>query len=383
MSELGDVLELMHTAHRRFHSVRIETRECRHRERSQRAFERYAAENADRVGTGYVALGSDRGEDEAPEASEARARLWLVKPYRRRVERRGRDGRTRYESVSVHDGPRWWSYHAYGDTAEVVSNEEDESIGHGGQTELDYLLDPARLLPSLDLEPAGRTTRAGRDALAVRATPRRDGDFFGPGLPAGGDEHELAVDAERGVLLRAVSRLDGEEFWRVDVDEIAFDVEFLPETFRFEVPPGVRVRRPGGPRLEELSLDAAVRRAPFTLWKVPHLAPGWTVRVLLVDDDDSAEPVVNLQYHRNDAAEQFSIVHRPAGTRARWTGYGKIREVERDAVGITIIEPEVRGGPTIVQLDRGATALELHSQNLDAERLLELATSLVPASLDV
>lgn len=54
--------------------------------------------------------------------------------------------------------------------------------------------------------------------------------------------HELAVDAERGVILRATSFIDGQEFFVHEVLEIAFDEDFPDDTFVFTPPPGERSR---------------------------------------------------------------------------------------------------------------------------------------------
>ena len=47
----------------------------------------------------------------------------------------------------------------------------------------------------------------------------------------GADEYEVLVDAERGVLLRCASRLGGEDFDALEVEEIRFDERFREEMF--------------------------------------------------------------------------------------------------------------------------------------------------------
>ena len=50
-------------------------------------------------------------------------------------------------------------------------------------------------------------------------------------LVLGADEYEVVVDAERGVLLRCASRLGGEDFDALEVEEIHFDEHFPEGTF--------------------------------------------------------------------------------------------------------------------------------------------------------
>jgi hypothetical protein len=47
----------------------------------------------------------------------------------------------------------------------------------------------------------------------------------------GADEYEAVVDLERGVLLRPASRLVGEDFDALNVEEIFFDEPFSDNVF--------------------------------------------------------------------------------------------------------------------------------------------------------
>ena len=47
----------------------------------------------------------------------------------------------------------------------------------------------------------------------------------------GADEYEVLVDSERGVLLRCASRLNGEDFDALEVEEIHFDERFPEDVF--------------------------------------------------------------------------------------------------------------------------------------------------------
>jgi hypothetical protein len=56
--------------------------------------------------------------------------------------------------------------------------------------------------------------------------PVEEWDHFPGPLRWGADEYEVLVDSERGVLLRCASRLDGEDFDALEVEEIHFDESF-------------------------------------------------------------------------------------------------------------------------------------------------------------
>jgi hypothetical protein len=63
-------------------------------------------------------------------------------------------------------------------------------------------------------------------------------EWEGPPEPLwwGADEYEAVVDAERGVLLRVASKLDGEDFDALEVEEIYFDERFGEEVFTSREP---------------------------------------------------------------------------------------------------------------------------------------------------
>ena len=52
----------------------------------------------------------------------------------------------------------------------------------------------------------------------------------------GADEYEVVVDAERGVLLRCASRLEGKDFDALEVEEVHFDEELTEDVFSSREP---------------------------------------------------------------------------------------------------------------------------------------------------
>jgi hypothetical protein len=95
-----------------------------------------------------------------------------------------------------------------------------------------YPFDPAGFcsldwkLGRLELVAEGPVTWAGREAWRLKGVPVEE--WEGPPEPLwwGADEYEAVVDAERGVLLRVASRLGGEDFDALEVEEIHFDERF-------------------------------------------------------------------------------------------------------------------------------------------------------------
>jgi hypothetical protein len=94
-----------------------------------------------------------------------------------------------------------------------------------------------RLRP-LDLTVEGMVVWAGREAVRLVGVPRErwDWEWEADPLSWGGDEYEAVVDAERGVLLRTASRLGGEDFDALEVEEIRFDERFGEDTFASREP---------------------------------------------------------------------------------------------------------------------------------------------------
>ena len=208
VSDLGELLVLLHGARGRIGTVQRE------------AFER--------SGDGWVAFGP---VDREPAESESVSRVWLAPPDRAREERD--------EFIGVRRGGLWWNYDPVNG---AISNENDREVSSGVGSELWWLLDPAPVMGVLDFDAIAPGRRAGRATLEVRARPRPSTEddnwslirLGGPGA----DELRLAVDAERGALLRVEARIEGRAFSVAEVVEIAFDETFDDDVFVFTPPPG-------------------------------------------------------------------------------------------------------------------------------------------------
>ena len=253
-------------------------------------------------------------------------------------------------------------------TSESAEEEGARSSSYG------FLLDPSPLAAVLRFAPGDATEVAGRPAVRVTATPRPDD---GSGLAAlfrvggaGADAIELAVDAERGALLRAEATIDGGPFHRLEVTAIAFG-PLAPGTLDLSLPDGVEATagwfRPLRLELHELSAAGAVLR----------LRPRSSRR--LASAGKPARP--GHEHPPVEASVASSTARRDGGyvvTRARargrraepdewltWTGGDGLERADAGAH----VEPRHH-----VRLERDGTLVEL--SGADAELLAQLARAL-------
>jgi outer membrane lipoprotein-sorting protein len=366
MSELGDLLELMYTATSRYTTLRVTIREWQHLERTERAFQRYAEALDAPGGRGaMVMVGFGFGTEPPPKTTETLIRIWTAPQAKTRMERSG-DGEPQ---TTVSDGEQVWTFApslgAYVNPA--------QGMYHG----FEHLADPSLLLGQLVLEPASATSVAGRDAILVRATSRgREGLGF-PGLAEGAERHELAVDTERGILLRVVSYFDGEEFTSYEVLDVAFDETFPDDTFVFSPPPGEEVRDIDStfPMPEHVTIEEAARRAPFTTLLPRRLPEGATLELFYNPGSDRPPmPVsVTLAYRFESAGHSLAIAQtggpEPVGADEGW------ERLERDGQVMRIRDEY---GQRLVVLERYGTHVMVTS-DLDRDTLVEIAYSLEPA----
>jgi len=374
VATLGDVLELLHGAYERFETVRLVAHDWQHFARSHDAIKRFAAESG---GTGYATFGFT--SDAGPETSEGIVRLWFEKPQRVREEQEG--GRRR-GVLGIRDGEHWWMYSP---ESGARSNEDDVAMGSGVGQQYEHFLDPSVFIPGLTFELLGETDVAGRRALRVVGRPRvgrsiSRHELFR--LAPGADEYELAVDAEVGVLLRVLARLDGEEFSSREVTEIAFDESFAPETFVFVPPPGEVVRSARASLHHRVRIEEAVALAPFPVFVPSTIGPGWrmTVHFFAGEERPVSPASVMIDYARNGASHQLNITQTAVDARDPYEGFGWDDLDRRGERWRTSTEEQDIGGmPARVQLERGGTRIMIGSSDLDLDKLIDLADMLVPA----
>jgi outer membrane lipoprotein-sorting protein len=99
------------------------------------------------------------------------------------------------------------------------------------------LFGPSGLLGGYTLEELEPVTVAGRDAIAVVATPRDDVLGSGP-VRRPYDRIEVAVDAELGILLRRVETSEGELVTLTELTDVTMNPPEAADPARFAPPPG-------------------------------------------------------------------------------------------------------------------------------------------------
>jgi hypothetical protein len=105
-----------------------------------------------------------------------------------------------------------------------------------------YPFDPAGFcsldgeLERLDLETEDPVSWAGREAIRLRGVPVEEREYTPEPLWWTADEYEVVVDTERGILLRCASRLSGENFDALEIEEVYFDEKFLEDGFTSREP---------------------------------------------------------------------------------------------------------------------------------------------------
>lgn len=389
MGELAELLELLYGARTRFQTARG-VLDYRHSNRLlQEAHRRGAVRMNRRRGGGrvssmQVAFASREGEQrEPPDVHVERWRFWWEPPDRLRE---AVDSETPGQSrTTVLNGELWWTYSPEWGATSNVELDEEERAQHsaGGGDRFRPLLDPSGLAAVMEFD---EVTVEG-DRLRVRARPRDDLEgppiHFHLHVVGGADSFELEVDRRLGFVWRMAALIDGEELSVTELTEASFDEAFPPETFVFEPPPGVEVLPPETGRHKRYTLEEAAAAAPFPVFFVPELPEGdWRLRVNYTDARRHPPVPVNvwLIYHRADGQGALSLAQRPAGEGGfGWPGYAppELEEIERAGVRLHVsrADPD-RGSQNALAFDREGTSIQLQSQELELERLIDLAASL-------
>jgi hypothetical protein len=266
VTELGEVLELLHGSAERWRTIRVSGTEWRDEPLLREAFRRdmpvvrrppsgsgFSRSISVSAGGGFVAR-VDGAED--PHESVEPWRYWQD-GARQRAEFRSSGDET---VVVVYEGDTYWSW-SPSDGARTNGGRQNERHGLGPGP---ALLDTMALLSTLRFASLGRTELLGRSVIEVAAEPRPAPHLMMRmalhALGQGADQYRLLLDAERGVLLRSEARLRDRPFRVIEVTEVSFDEDFPESTFRVELTEG-----------EEF--DETVEFEATTLEELPSLVP--------------------------------------------------------------------------------------------------------------
>jgi outer membrane lipoprotein-sorting protein len=331
-----------------------------------------------------TSFGGASGEPPPPE-SEERLRVWLQRPDRMREELTTATGFPQGDSTVVQVGPTWWMLDERG----ASSNERSPEVQHGSHLS-GAMLNPAYLLAMREFEITGHVVHGGREAIRVlsHVIPRDSflPETFWPVHDAW--PQELLVDAERGVLLRSVSLLDGEPFAITEFLSIHFDEAIPEERFVFEPPEGVGVRdiRERFDGLRPMSLDEAARDAPFTVFAVDGVRGDWTMRVHSMSGDAGygwpasvllhyANELSSVNININQHAADGEALAATAPDGSDW----RVEQLENAELRLWEPSERERGMPRIGLTVIGGTRIQISTGDLDLDEIAGLAERLIPA----
>jgi outer membrane lipoprotein-sorting protein len=370
VSELGDLLALMHGARGRIRTVRATVRIWNHVARTHEAMSRRGT---------VVMYGPEADEVER----ESVLRIWLQPPDLARQERDG-------EAYAVRRGTLWWSYDPHNGAR--TNEDRPESGGGGTGEEVQWLFDPAPLIGLLDYDGFARGQLAGRETISLRAVPRALAD--GEGWPLiriageGADELRLEVDAELGALLRIEARLGGQPYALYETLEVAFGEAFADDVFAFTPPAGEELRAVGEESNIQhgLTIEQAVERAPFTVWIPAVLPADWETEIMFAAENDRPPmpPLIHLSYRARHGMHSINVTQLPADRVGEHDEYepsraGPWQPMEHNGRPMEIREPAETWQPAQLRVELGGTRILMHSNDLAAPALADLAADLVPA----
>jgi hypothetical protein len=363
VTTLGDVLDLANGARDRLTSLRATVWHWGHTERAERAMRRFIATR----GRGGIRL--SLGDGPPPETNEHVAHLWVDGRSKSRLERPWPPGSQARALTVIDGGRRWSSFPGERAVEGWVGGEHDAS-------EYEWMLDPPPLLESLEPRIAGEDDVDGRAAFLLRGPPRQISRFIGPGLSPGADQHEVAIDAELGIVLRRTARIDGQPFAIVELRDVAVGIELPPATFVFEPPDGQEIIRipPPGPTTSSrnwVTIEEVAAGVPFLLF-APRDVPSVGARASLIGGDWPT-PTPTVAYLFYDLPPALDLVERAVADAGPAEGWESV-----DVGGLTaMVRRRARhpAGRHEVRVEREGTEVRL-SSDLELERLLEIAATL-------
>ena len=304
------------------------------------------------------------------------------------------------EAAEGNDGERGWSWRP----PEMGGPPPLPAKVGGAYPPVPELLCPSCLLGGYTLEELGPVTVAGRDAIAVAATPRRD--VLGSGSAEQSyDRIEVAVDAELGILLRRIETSGGELITLTELTDVTMNPPEAADPARFAPPPGSHRRETlGESRGERLSgpgwaaADLAAGGLGALIRHVPHLlghgAAGEQPEAMPSPDPapvgpaDGAPPpdeVLDLLYRSGEPRDLGATARRwvdivalatpvlaPEGFRAAGRGgLGDLLEAITPATSVVRTEARLRvSGPDRYRLDYSSRRRRTDSTTIacDGER---------------
>jgi hypothetical protein len=377
VSELSELLELLHGTGEPFGALHARFRVWSHRERAHAAF--VAA--AERRGGKLLTFRGD-GRSRDPESVEV-VEVWRAGPDRARVEIRGGDRDNHY---GVRVGDRWWQFDP---RSGARSNTDDASVGSSVGHELDVLLAPSQLLGPLRFAAVGRSVRVARAVLVADAWPRpvrRAGQsaLFTLGeMGTGAERYRLEFDVDCGIVLAAQAFAAGKPFRAIEAVEFAVDGELDEDLFVFQAPEGEEIQGAGHhpPVLHQASIPEAQAAAPFTVLVPERVPPTWKIHCTYTGPSERppSPPSVSINYRSDSGHESLNLILTPAAAQPAPINTDSWREVRAGDHTARVNGRGELGPQSQLQLEHAGTRVLMLSDTLTAEQLIALASMLTPA----
>ena len=359
--DLAEVLALMHSAPQRFKTLRAGAATWSDTDLYRRATEKGCGRRA----AGYPANSHVSGGPQC--------RIWLGGHRRYRIEQdldHLDHGAATETAVLVVDGDHWWWRRAGGG---VMADHDGQPVFYANPLgiELAMITRPAWL----DYEVLGPTQYDGRPCIAVLGRRVHAEGWSSPSPVAlVGDERELLMDEETGVVLRFENRIDGQTFFTFGLTDVVFDEELSDELFAWSPPPD-EPRTTYSEHLAEtfLPLADAARCASFTVL-VPDIGHDVCPMVMYHPPSRGRPERLSLHYRLPGAdsviifehAEEFDTSDSPDG-----------EQVDIDGDSFLVTEPENDGDMLHIIGRRRGTAIMV-SSSFSRGDAIDLVASMVP-----
>ena len=303
--------------------------------------------------------------------------IWSIVPGHARVDETRTKNRKTESTVEITKGLQRLKRTAEGDV-EISSESPRQQDGDLLPTDYRRHFDRGLIrefFAFLELQDAGACKVAGRDCVRINAVPVPGDRIWPHWLPYDADRFEFAADLEFPSLLSISGLLSGEIIERIYVVDIAFN-ENLDENIFDCAPLEGQTIRPAEPITQQVTLDAAIAKVPFTV-----LLPGRRVGVETPElhyapgrASGDGESVMAMYVGNGANRFWFKMRAKPdpeLGESLEWT------ELEESGQKLEISDPETDGGMIVLRFCKNGTWIEIFS-DYPLKDLLEIATSFEP-----
>jgi hypothetical protein len=230
-----------------------------------------------------------------------------------------------------------------------------------------------RLFASLTLEHVGACQVAGRDCVRIRAVPIPVDQIWPHWLPTEADEFEFAADLEFPSLLSIQAKLAGRAFETFEVVQVTFNGGIDESVFDVQ-PLAGKQTRDAEPVVQQISLEAAIDKVPFTVL-LPKLASEFGERNVHYSPPRAKRPENLTVHYHGDALKRFWFnlqleLDAEIRDRLEW------EEIEFAGRQMKLSDPEVDGALSVLVFNQEGTWVEIVS-DLSRDELLKVAASFV------